>query len=255
MPSYESEPTVNHDDQPTYHWKELPNSSRSMVRQLTNLERMFVLLNRDMYGQNCAFMGASMSLKGRVYSNGSKPLNISQLHCRAVRAFCQTRWKYPTVAARVLDSGRASYNIESRDDVERWADSTVFTICQDGGWLALRERLSRESPLPTADGHCCLFYIIVQPDETLKPELQMFDVLMHTHHAFTDGSSIRVILNEFLERLASPLPGHDIVWGEESQRLLPAAVLLERPEEPETAISTTIPMVPEERLKGFHKVW
>ena len=225
-----------------------------MSRELANLERMFVMFNQDMYGQNCPFMGASISLQGRDYSSAMKPFNIAQLHTRAIRAFCQTRWKYPTVAARLVDGGKTSYNVEINGGVKIWAERTVFTICQDGGWLALRERLSRESSLPTSDGDCCLFYLIVRPDETVKPELQTFDVLMHTHHAFNDGSGIRVILNEFLERLADPLPDEEIVWGEETQRLLPAAVLLEKIEEQEVADNTTMSPVPEERLKGFHKV-
>ena len=226
-----------------------------MSRKFTSLERMFVIFNQNMYGQNCPFMGASISLQGRCYSSELKPFNISRLHTRAINAFCQTRWKYPTVAARVADGEKVSYNIESSEGVEKWAERTVFTICQDGGWLALRERLSRESPLPTPDGDCCLFYLIVRPDDTVKPELQSFDVLMHTHHALNDGSGIRVILNEFLERLADPLPDNEMVWGEETQRLLPAAVLLEKVDEPESADSTPMPLVPEQRLKGFHKVY
>lgn len=255
MPHSVSESPVKNQDQLKYSWVQSNDSSRTMSREFANLERMFVMFNRDMYGQNCPFMGASISLQSREYSSNLKPFNISQLHTRAIRAFCQTRWKYPTVAARVLDGDKASYIVEFGGGVEKWADRTVFTICQDGGWLALRERLSRESSLPTADGDCCLFYLIVRPDETVKPELQTFDVLMQTHHAFNDGSGIRVILNEFLQRLADPLPDGEIVWGEETQRLLPAAVLLEKIEELEIGDSTTIPPVPEERLRGFHKVY
>ncbi len=243
---------VGNADQTGYSWVKSNDDSQSMIRHFTNLERMFVILNQTLYGQNCPVMGATISLRGREYSSKSKPFNISQLRARAAKAFCQTRWKYPIVATRILDGDKASYKIDSRESVESWADRTVFTVCQDGGWFALRERLSRESSLPTPDDNYCLFYLIVRPEETVKPELQSFDVLMRTHHAFIDGSGIRAILNEFLERLADPLPDEDIVWGEETQRLLPAAVLLEKVEQPE---STSMPVVREAGVRAFHKVW
>ena len=237
-----------------YTWVKSDNGSHAMVRQLSNLERMFVILNQHMYGSNCPFMGANISLQRRDHSLKSEHLNILQLHTRAVQAFCQTRWKYPTVAARIIDGDKASYGVESREGVEKWAERTVVTVCQEGGWLALRERLSRESPLPTPDGDCCLFYLIVRPDESVQPELREFDILMHTHHSLTDGSGIRVILNEFLQRLADPLPNDDIVWGEESQRLLPASVLLDKIEETESAISTIISLAPGEGSEKPNKV-
>jgi hypothetical protein len=240
-----------------YSWVNSPSGSRSMSRKLTNLERMFVIFNQELYGQNCPFMGATVSLQRQAQDRSpkSESFNLSQLRTRAVEAFCQTRWKYPTVAARIADGDKALYNIESEENVKKWADRTVCTVSQDGGWLALRERLSRESPLPTSDGDYCLFYLIAQPDEVVKPELQVFDVLMHTHHAFTDGSGIRVILNEFLERLADPLDPEEIVWGQEVERLLPAAILLEKEEEPEAINGAITPSVPEERLKGFYQVY
>lgn len=242
---------VENPDQSGYSWIKSDNGSGKMTRKFANLERMFVIFNRNLHGQNCPLVGANISLQGREYSSKIKPFNISQLHARAVKAFCQTRWRYPTVAARVLDGDTASYNIESGDGIEQWADRTVFTICQDGGWIALRERLSREASLPSPDGDCCLFYVIVRPDETIKPEIQTFDILMHTHHAFTDGSGIRVVMNEFLERLASPLPDNEIAWGEETQRFEPAAIVLEKIE---AAEDTAIPVVREEGSKAFHKV-
>lgn len=224
-----------------------------MIRQLTNLERMFVIFNEKLHGQNCPFIGATISLRRRDCSPGPATFSVSQLYRRAVEAFCQTRWKYPTVSARVLDSDKVLYNIESEEDVKKWAERTISVVLQDGGWLALRERLSRESALPTPDGDYCLLYLIVKPEEIANPNLQAFDVLIHTHHAFTDGSGIRVILNEFLERLAHPLDPEETIWGEEIQRLLPASILLEEEEEPKNANAAITP-VPEERLKGFDTV-
>lgn len=90
----------------------------------------------------------------------------------------------------------------------------------------------------------------MRPDEAAKGNLTTFDVLMHTHHVFTDGSGIRTILNEFLTRLAQPLPHNDISWGKETERLLPASILLVKDEEPEAEVTSSTPPV---RLKGFSK--
>ena len=237
-----------------YTWVKSNNGSHAMVRQLSHLERMFAIFNQHMYGSNCPFLGANISLQRRDHSLESEPLNILQLQTRAIQAFCQTRWKYPTVAARIVDGDKASYGVESRERVEKWAERTVVTVCQEGGWLALRERLSRESPLPTPDGDCCLFYLIVRPDESVQPELGEFDILMHTHHSLTDGSGIRVILNEFLQRLADPLPNSAIIWGEETRRLLPASVLLGKIEETESGIATVMSLAPGERSETLNKV-
>jgi hypothetical protein len=227
------------------------DSFSSMTRQFASMESMFVIFNQMLYGQNCPYMGASISLKGRNYSSEFQPFNISQLHARATKAMCQTRWKYPTIAARVLDFNTAGYNVESNANVGKWADRTVFTVCHDGGWLTLRERLSRDSLLPTPEGDCCLFYLIVRPEETLEHELQAFDILLHTHHAFIDGSGLRTVMNEYLERLADPLSDDEIVWGGETQRLLPAAVVLGTPEGPE---SNSVPVGREAVLADFYKV-
>jgi hypothetical protein len=224
-----------------------------MSRQLTNFERMFVIFNQALHGQNCPFFGATISVQRPDRSIESPSFNLPWLQERAVEAFCQTRWKYPTVAARVIDGDKALYNIESEVEVKAWAERTVSTIAQDGGWIALRESLSRNSPIPTKDGDYCLFYLIVRPDEAESPKLMTFDVLMHTHHVFTDGSGVRTIFNEFLTRLADPLAPGEIVWGQEVDRLLPASILLEK-EETETAHGMITPPVAGEKLKGYFKV-
>lgn len=224
-----------------------------MSRKLTNFERMFVIFNQALHGQNCPFFGATISLQQPDHFPKPHSFNLSWLQERAVEAFCQTRWKYPTVAARVIDGDEALYNIESEVEVKEWAERTVSTIAQDGGWIALRESLSRNSPIPTKDGDYCLFYLIVRPDEAENSQLTTFDILMHTHHVFTDGSGIRTIFNEFLTRLADPLPPGEILWGQEVDRLLPASILLEK-EDLETVNGVITPPVAGEKLKGYFKV-
>lgn len=141
-----------------------PSGSRSSCptfsRQLTKLERMFVILNRDLYGQNCPFMGATISIQTQGSPVEAPSFDLSHLQERAIDAFCQMRWKYPTVAARV-DGDRAIYDVESEAEVRSWARRVVSTVPLAGGWLALRERISRDSPLPTINGDYCTMYIIV----------------------------------------------------------------------------------------------
>jgi hypothetical protein len=66
--------------------------------------------------------------------------------------------------------------------------------------------------MPTKDGDCCVAYVLARPDLVALPELTSFDVLFHMHHIFSDSSSIRSILNEFLARLADLLASEDLVW-------------------------------------------
>lgn len=245
--------TVKLEEEMGYSWAKSADSSFSMSRQLTNFERMFVIFNQALHGQNCPFFGATISLQRQDRELESPPFKLSWLQERAVEAFCQTRWKYPTVAARIIDGDKALYNIEPKAEVKKWAERTVSIVAQDGGWMSLRERLSRTSPIPTKDGDYCLFYLIVRPDETENIGVTTFDVLMHTHHVFTDGSGIRTIFNEFLTRLADPLASEGITWGQEVERLLPASILLEK-EVADTADGVITPPVAGEKLKGYFKV-
>jgi hypothetical protein len=239
------------DEQSDYLWKSKDGSL--CVRKLSGTERMFVLLNQLMFGQNCPFVGATVSLQRRSFSCKKQSFSFEELQKRAVDAFCQTRWKYPTVAGRVANGDTAVYKANSKDEVEEWANRTVTVMKQDGGWLDLRENLSRSSPMPTKYGDYCVVYLLVRPEEAALPEITTFDVLLHMHHVFADGSGIRSILNEFLARLAAPLPAKDIVWGQEIERLHPAALLLDKQED-ENAINGDLTPKGKNRFKGMFEV-
>jgi hypothetical protein len=116
----------------------------------------------------------------------------------------------------------------------------------------MRERVSREVQLPTTDGDYCTMYIILPPFEASQRQLTAFDVLLHTHHAFTDGAGIRSILDEFLARLTQPLEGGEVSWGRETDRLAPPSILLAKNEEPEAGVTPVADSGV--RLKGFAKV-
>jgi hypothetical protein len=237
-----------------YLWANSGDGSHSVSRKLTYMERMYFLCNERFYGQSCPFIGATISLQHQDPASGLYSFNFLELQNRAVEAFCQTRWMYPTVAARVVDGDKALYNIESKVDVKKWAERTVSTISQDGGWLLLRNRLSRDSSMPSMDGDYCLVYLLIRPDEAARPGLTTFDVLMHMHHVFADGSGIRSILNEFLSRLASPLDSEEYIWGQEVERLLPPCILLEKEDEQEAANGESTLLAPNENIRGLFEV-
>jgi len=246
---------VKDQEQSEYLWKNTDGGPRSMSRKLSGSERVFFILNHILFGQNCPFIGATVSLQHQGLSHRQQQFSFEELQKRAVVAFCQTRWKYPTVAARVLGGDKALYNVDAKDDVEAWAQRSVTIIQQEGGWLSLRENLSRNSPMPTKDGDYCVAYLIVRPDVAALPELTTFDVLLHMHHVFTDGSGIRSILNEFLARLADPLPSKDIVWGREIERLYPPSILLERQYD-EKIVNGKVPLPQsKDRLNDIFEVW
>lgn len=235
-----------------YLWKTETShdGSRTATRKLANLERMFTVFNKDLYGQNCPFFGATISVRQTDKSTESRALNAADLKERVVEAFSQTRWRYPTVAARVIGDETALYSIESEQEVRKWAERTVRVVVQEGGWLALRDEVSREAPIPTADGDYCLMYLVIRPEELESTAITKFDILMHTHHVFTDGSGIRSIINEFIARVADPLPAHEINWGQEFDKLFPPSIVLSKKEEGETAVTGHVPSVSGQRLKG-----
>lgn len=235
---------LKNDDDAKYLWTPSDDGT-STSRSLTNFERMFYIFNRDLYGQNCPFMGASLTVQAG--STPSPSFSAADLEKRAMEAFVQTRWTYPTVAARVIDDDKAVYDIEDESGVQAWAKRTAKAIQAEGGWYALREKLSKETAIPSVDGDYCLMYIIIPPSE--HATVSTFDILMHTHHVFTDGAGIRSILNEFLERLAAPLPAGAITWGKETEKLLPPSLLLEAEDESELPAGETAKV----RLKGFAK--
>ena len=175
------------DDRSDFIWKAQPNSSQLFMRHLTNIERMFVALNRDLYGQNCPFIGASLSIKNTNLSNQPRIFDLAELRKGAVEAFCQTRWRYPTVAARVDEDSKAVYSIDGDHEVKTWAERSVKTIVTDGGWLALREKLSRDAPMPSSTGDYCVVYLIVNAQDTAASNLRGFDILMHMHHVSSPG--------------------------------------------------------------------
>ena len=237
---------LKNEEETKYLWTTSEDGS-STSRALTYFERMFVIFNRDLYGQNCPFIGASLALQNAASSTSA--FSSAELEKRATDAFIQTRWTYPSVAARVVDDEKAVYSIEDEAGAQEWAKRTVKVVKAEGGWYSLREKLSKETAIPSVDGDYCLFYIILKPDEAEKGEISTFDVLMHTHHVFTDGAGIRSILNEFLERLSVPLTEKTVVWGKETHRLLPPSLLLEIENEPELPVGETQKV----RLKGFAK--
>lgn len=233
---------LKNEDEAKYLWRTSEDGTTSS-RALTNFERMFVIFNRDLYGQNCPFIGASLTLQ----SASSSTFSSAELEKRTTAAFIQTRWTYPSVAARLLHDEKALYDIEDEAGIQNWAKRTVKVVKAEGGWFALREKLSKETAIPSVDGDYCLMYIIIPPSE--DGTISNFDVLMHTHHVFTDGAGIRSILNQFLERLAAPISNEEIIWGKETDRLLPPSLLLGMEDEPELPAGETQKV----RLKGFAK--
>ncbi|KAJ5743528.1 hypothetical protein N7533_010630 [Penicillium manginii] len=191
-------------------------------RPLTNLERMFVILNNLFYGQNCPYIGAQVSIQG-LLDTSRLCLSDIDLEERAKLAFQGTRWTYPTVACRIIDDNQMTYSCGSADDVEAWAERTVHLVKDHDNWVSLREKLTQEASLPSEDGDCCFVYI-VPTRKGASQNVVAFDVLIHIHHALVDGSGLRSILDSFLALMAGGSTIESIYWGQENDRLLPAAI-------------------------------
>ncbi|KUJ07392.1 uncharacterized protein LY89DRAFT_743015 [Mollisia scopiformis] len=236
-----------------YSWRE---TSTGMERLLSYPERMYSILNRELHGQHCGFIGATIQIQSNASGAAARFLATSQLHARAIEAFKQTRWRFPSLAATVADDKRAIYKHDSIDGINHWAERTVSLVIREGGWLGLRQHLSRTSPLPNGAGDFHLAYIVVSPDEAVQSAVSNFDVVLHTSHVFVDGTGVKCIFNEFLDRLASPMGKGEIIWGQEIFRLLPPSVVLmkEEAEEQTSKPVSNTPFFPTlSTLTGFTK--
>lgn len=214
-----------------YPWRHQEQSSL-IQRPLSGIESLFTILNDSFYGQNCPFIGAKINVKNPKCQNPGL-FSVSDLQERSELAFQKTRWTYPAVGCQVSNK-QMSYNVKSAAEIKAWSKRTVKVVINDGGWLELREELSMKVSLPSKDGDCCFVYI-VYPKEAQRCGVTTFDVLIHIHHALTDGAGIRSILNEFLEHMVSSTLSHPICWGQEVDRLFPAAIDLSTKAEREAA--------------------
>ena len=251
MASAETRDDVSRREQ--HSWRE---TGTGMERLLSYPERMYSILNKKLHGQHCGFIGATIQVRSRPSGASSRFMSASQLHARAIEAFKQTRFRYPTLAANVVEDKKTIYKHESTAAIHHWAERTVSMVVRDEGWLALRQHLSRTSPLPNGAGDSHLLYLVISPSEALQSGISEFDVVLHTSHVFVDGTGVKCIFNEFLARLASPMAAEEIQWGQETSRLFPPSVVLMKPEEqdqtPKASSNTPFPTL--STLTGFSKV-
>lgn len=216
-------------------------------RPLTGMERMYALIERSMPGHNQPFLGAHISISPSYPSSldfvptenlppeSSPGITLSTLQTLARNSWIRTRYKYPMVACQLQleDNGPGTqtmfYKVEDDESVRQWADRTFKIVVAEGGWTALREELSVEFDLPS-DGDCCFFYIIVDPAQLVSGTglVHSFDILLHIHHALTDGAGLKTILHSILSSLSSSASSgahNELMWGEEAKRgLMPAQV-------------------------------
>jgi 15-O-acetyltransferase Tri3 len=216
----------SHHQRPTIHpWTKSTASQSVYSRTLATPEYMLSMLNDYALGHNCPYLGANISVQyAGLAPSSSSVLSIDDLKSRVMQAFIHTRWIHPMVASQISESKRMVYKVEQSPEVTEWADRTVKTVQQGSGWLALREKLSREVVLPSKDGDCVFLYLIVSPDQASRSQICEFDLLLHVHHGLADGAGLRSTMNEILTFMANPEPGECHVWGEEVDRLTPTAL-------------------------------
>ncbi|KAH8660281.1 hypothetical protein BX600DRAFT_438496 [Xylariales sp. PMI_506] len=222
-----------------YPWEQAEGSAVSFSRPLTGTERLFVVLNDRLCGQNCPSIGATVSVR-----NPERPqaptLEEFDLLGRSRLAAQMTRWRYPTVACRVADGKKMTYSAQSAEDLQAWARDAVNLVQLDGPDLSsLRERLSKEIAMPSNEGNCCFFYVAYDVEAVAQHGLTTFHVVIYIHHALTDAAGMRSILNEFLTHLADDAifdTAPSIAWGGEVSRLHPSAIDLLTQAERELAL-------------------
>jgi hypothetical protein len=216
---------------PKHPWLPIAESPNTLGRTLTRAEQLFCKFNNVFYGQNSPWIGASISISIQNVTGHSHPHNLIEQDLLevAMKSWVHTRWQYPMIACQVEDAEKMLYRVENEEEVKEWAGRTVRVLRQEGGWPALRDRLSEMADLPTGDGDCCLLYVVVDPsDSDSVAAMEKFDVLIHFHHALTDGTGMRTILNEVLMQMAKIADKERektrMMWGGEVERLCPAVL-------------------------------
>ncbi|KAK5990015.1 hypothetical protein PT974_08278 [Cladobotryum mycophilum] len=210
---------------PTFHpWTKSATLPSTYTRTLTAAEFMLSMLNEYALGHNCPYLGATVSVQRAEGSSAAAAFSVEELTSKVTRAFVQTRWTYPIVASQLDGSKQIVYKVEDEAQVAQWAERTVQTVQSGGGWLGLQEKISQQDALPSKDGDCALLYLVVSPDEASKSQITKFDLLLHMHHSLADGTSLRSLMNDLLHSLAKPSLSTSYTWGEEVERLSPAAL-------------------------------
>ncbi|KPM38709.1 hypothetical protein AK830_g7852 [Neonectria ditissima] len=207
---------------PVFHPWTKSTAPTSYSRSLATPEFMLSMLNEYALGHNCPYLGVTVSVQQAATS--SSGLDAQDLQSRVAQAFIHARWVHPMVACQVVDSKQLSYKVEEAADVGKWASRTVQTVRSEGGWIELHDRLSREVVLPSQDGDCAFLYLILSPEQSDKPQITQFQLLLHVHHGLADGAGLRSMMNEVLIGLTGPSLGSEYSWGEEVERLSPAAL-------------------------------
>ncbi|KAK7430465.1 hypothetical protein QQZ08_002984 [Neonectria magnoliae] len=197
-------------------------SAASFSRSLATPEFMLSMLNEYALGHNCPYLGVTVSVQHSAAS--SNGFNTRDLQSRVARAFVHARWVHPVVACRVVDSKQLVYNVEDAADVAKWAFRTVQTVQNESGWMEVHDKLSREVVLPSKDGDCAFLYLVLNPEQSSRAQITQFDLLLHVHHGLADGAGLRSMMNEVLTGLVRPSLDPDYAWGEEVERLSPAAL-------------------------------
>ncbi|KAF7562613.1 hypothetical protein G7046_g1528 [Stylonectria norvegica] len=208
---------------PAFHpWTKSTTCPDEYSRSLATQEFMLSMLNEYALGHNSPYLGVTVSIEHP--DNDHNPLILQDLQARVTQAFIHARQTMPVVACQIRHSKQMVYKVEEAIDVAKWAARTVRAVESRGGWLDLHDKLSREVILPSEDGDCAFLYLIVKPEEAEKSQVTEFDLLLHMHHGLADGAGLRSIMNEVLVGLHLPRQDKSHSWGQEVEKLNPAAL-------------------------------
>lgn len=141
-----------------------------------------------------------------------RPLTLEELQAAVRVSWIQLRHLAPSIAVET----------ESRAAVEKWADTTLVVHSDEKNIVERQVAIAPHIWRPSMNGPAMKLHI--------APE-NFHQSSIHGPHANCDGRSSMMLLGQLLSFLQVELAGNGrgtstLVWGNETSRLTPAAVIL-----------------------------
>ncbi|KAF8168639.1 hypothetical protein K438DRAFT_1774696 [Mycena galopus ATCC 62051] len=217
-------------------WKSVasPDGSQSFTRPLAGVEVVQELWNRFEKGNQTMFFA--------VYLDFARPQFDSAIVAAARAACISLRYHILIIVARIKvdqdDIAMLKYHVPDANEIVEWENRTLLVHHRPALDLnTLREELGIQK-VPSPSGDQTWMHLVIGPSKTASNPVSGIGFIFHTHHAVTDGTGSKIIVNQYLADFAARLTGarnvaiSDLSWDSEVKNLTPAIFNVLGPSEP-----------------------
>jgi hypothetical protein len=216
-----SQPLLPKCDLEKFTWKAKDEGGQTRV--LAGIEKSQDIFDRLMNGRGSVFVA--------VYLDFSSPVGYAKLQSARYSAWIWLRYHLPNIAIRLRmnEKHESTYSYDSGNvtDITQWANRTFkFSVQYEVDLDALRVGLASKD-VPSKEGDLTWMHLHAGPGDA-NGDLWKFGLLIHTHYSVFDMATLKVILNQYLQRLTQTLCGEEAAidslrWGDESGNFMPVS--------------------------------